>query len=72
LVLGVLVLAVGLGVVIAIDRIWFSSGATQISYAPPPYAPRGSYQQRELDSLVSGHGWIAPGATAYVAGPAGV
>jgi D-alanyl-D-alanine carboxypeptidase len=72
LLLGVLVLAGGLGAVIAIDRIWFSSGGTQISYTPPPYAPRGPYQQQQLDSLVSGHSWIAPGATAYVAGPTGI
>ena len=72
LVLGVFVLAAGVGVVIAIGRIASSSGGAQISYAPRPYAPRGPYPQRLLDSLVSGRGWIAPGATAYVAGPRGV
>jgi D-alanyl-D-alanine carboxypeptidase len=72
LVLGVLVLAAGVGAVIAIDRIASSTGGAQISYAPRPYAARGPYPQRLLDSLVSGRGWIAPGATAYVAGPKGV
>ena len=71
LVLGVFVLAAGVGVVIAIDRIAISVGS-QISYTPRPYAPRGPYPQRLLDRLVSGSGWIAPGATAYVAGPKGV
>jgi D-alanyl-D-alanine carboxypeptidase len=71
LTLGALVLAGGLGVVIAIDRIAFSGGSG-IAYAPPAYAPRGPYPQRLLDGLVSGRGWIAPGATAYVAGPKGV
>ncbi len=71
LVFGVFVLAAGVGVVIAIDRIAISGGS-QIAYAPRPYAPRGPYAQRLLDRLVSGRGWIAPGATAYVAGPKGV
>lgn len=63
-----LVLAAGLGVVIAIG---FSRGS-QISYSPRPYVPRGPYPQQLLDRLVSGRGWIAPGATAYVARPKGV
>ena len=71
LVLGVFVLAAGVGVVIAIDRTAISGGS-QIAYAPRPYAPRGPYPQRLLDRLVGGRGWIAPGATAYVAGPKGV
>jgi D-alanyl-D-alanine carboxypeptidase len=70
-VLGVFVLAAGIGVLIAIDRTAPPSVGAQISYTPRPYTPEGPYPQRLVDRLVSGRGWIAPGVTAYVAGPKG-
>jgi D-alanyl-D-alanine carboxypeptidase len=71
LLLGILVLAAGAGVVIAIDQSAFSGGS-EIAYTPPPYTPRGPYPQQLLDRLVGGRGFIAPGAAAYVAGPKGI
>ena len=54
-------LVVSAGVALAVDRLAFS-GSTQLSRPA---------LQRVLDGLVSGPAKIAPGATAFVAGPHG-
>lgn len=62
----------GLGVVVGIDRVFFSPAPTTIR-ACPFEAPRSTRPalQRILDGVVSGPSAIAPGATAYVSGPHG-
>ncbi len=58
-----------LGIVIAIDRVFFSVTAHVCPFVPTQ-SSRPALQQI-LDGLVSGPSRLAPGATAYVSGPRG-
>lgn len=58
-----------LGVVIAVDRAFFSTSARVCRFEASPSSRPGL--QRVLDALVVGPSRLAPGATAYVSGPHG-
>lgn len=62
-------LAAALGVVIAVDRAFFSSATRACSFEPTHSSRQGL--QRILDGVVAGPSKLAPGATAYVSGPHG-
>ena len=62
-------LAAMLGIVIAVDRAFFSV-TTRTCSSVPTRSPRPGLQ-RVLDGVVAGPSSLAPGATAYVSGPHG-
>ncbi len=65
----VVVPVAALGIVIAIDRIFYSQ-ATRACPVEPAQSARPRLQ-RILDGAVAGPSKLAPGATAYVSGPGG-
>jgi D-alanyl-D-alanine carboxypeptidase len=62
-------LVAALGIVIAVDRAFFSVTTRACSFEPAQSSRPGL--QRILDGVVSGPSRLAPGATAYVSGPHG-
>ena len=58
-----------LGIVIAVDRVFFSQSIRACPFEPTQSAR--PQLQRVLDGAVAGPSKLAPGATAYVSGPGG-
>ena len=69
LVAAVGILAAAVGIMVAVDRAFFS---VETQVCPPPTTRTSRAKpQRILDGVVGGPTKLAPGATAYVSGPHG-